>query len=515
MNPAIRGILGRELVQDPSKCLRELQYKSLLTYDTHTHRYRYHQLIKEFFSNISSITLYFTVEKEQFSDHFATYYATLYCKIALPDVETTYDLRGFQTLDLERCNFEYLFKQDMEISIVNHLDILNRVSCNIFGIFLMTSEAHVQQLIAIAKRFMNEMQLQYLTGLNLIKYCQFLLWNILMQYDVQFALISNHTGKSTYFKVYVNLLTMLSKVDGWSHRLQILLSRSKRVEELYHLASTDNSSSSRMVYAKYYSALANSYIRLNQYDKFLKCWQKILFLKKQLQDCENKRCSHLHKGLAYFGRGDYEQAIEHLHPLLKLEKLSASRKARILILLYESYSNIGDLVNAEKILHSKFYEDILQQLSWHATHLNESGCYVKCGSLPPPDIPQLTDAHQPYTEPSIEDELVNHCCTSDPHAFVVYKLTDDSPYQCLYTRWGQDNSIHAHTLDNDLQRMILKLLNQGATRENYITLRIAATFYSSGRGEEDKEKLYVLSNAVKGSRECIQFHVCSVMYCMW
>ena len=82
------------------------------------------------------------------------------------------------------------------------------------------------------------------------------------------------------------LLTLLSKadgkVDGRSHQLQTLLSRSERVEELYHLATTDDSSSSHMVYAKYYSALANTYIRLNQYDKFLKCWQKILFLKKQL-----------------------------------------------------------------------------------------------------------------------------------------------------------------------------------------------------------------------------------------
>ena len=66
-------------------------------------------------------------------------------------METTYNLKGFQTLDLERCNFEYLFA--MEISIENHLDILNRVSCNIFDtlFLLMTSEAHVQQLIAIAK----------------------------------------------------------------------------------------------------------------------------------------------------------------------------------------------------------------------------------------------------------------------------------------------------------------------------------------------------------------------------
>ena len=338
-----------------------------------------------------------------------------------------------------------------------------------------------------------------------------------MQYDAQFGLILNRTGKSASFKVYVNLLTRLSKtddkVDGQSHRLQTLLSRSKRVEELYHLARTDDSNSSCMVYAKYYSALTNSYIRLNQYDEFLECWQKILFLKKQLKGCVNKRCSRLHKGLTYFGRGKYKQAIEHLHPLLKLESLSVSRKARILILLYESYSNIGDIVNAEKTLHSTFYKDILQHMFWYATHLVESECYVKCGSPPPPDVPQLTDAHQPYTESSIEDELDDdsphlHHCTSDPSDSIVYKPTDDSPHQRLY-QCGPDDSTYARTLDNGLQRMILKLLNRGARRENYRTLMIAATFYRYGRGEEDKGK--ILSNAVKESRDCIRFNSCSTV----
>ena len=102
---------------------------------------------------------------------------------------------------------------------------------------------------------MDEIKLQYLTELNLINYCQ-LLKTILMLYDVHFVPISNRIGNSASFEVYVNLLTLLSKadgkVDGQSHRLQTLVSRSKRVEELYHLASTNDSSSSRMVYAKYY-----------------------------------------------------------------------------------------------------------------------------------------------------------------------------------------------------------------------------------------------------------------------
>jgi len=491
-----------------SECWGTLRYKSLLGIDGRTDRYRFHQLVKDFL--MMQIR---TEEREQFSDHFAIYYTTLYCAIVLSPVEPNYHLKGFQILDLERRNFEHLFA--MQNTIERHLNVSSRITCNVSDTLslMMTSEIHMQYVTALAS-LLDEIQFQYLTESQLTLYHQSL-WSTLMQYDAHFVLISNLTGKSTSFKIYVNLLTRLSKidgkVDGQSHRLQILLSRSKKVKELYHLASTDDSSSSRMVYAKYYSALANSYIRLNQYDEFLECWQKILFLKKQLKGCVNKRCSHLHKGLAYFGRGNYEQAIEYLHPLLKLERLSASRKARILILLYESYSSIGDMVNADKILHSDFYKDILQQLFWYATHLVECECYLKCGSPPPTDVLELTNAHQPYTEPSTEDKLDDdsphqHPCTRDPSDFTVYEPTDDSPYQRLY-QCAPDDSSYARTLDNGLQRMILKLLNQGATRENYRTLMIAATFYRNERGEEDKGKLLI--NAVKESRDCIRFDACS------
>ena len=243
--------------------------------------------------------------------------------------------------------------------------------------------------------------------------------------------------------MYVNLLILLSKadgkVDGQSHQLQTLLSRSERLEELYLCASTDDGSSSRMVYTKYYSALANSYIRLNQYDKFLECWKKILFLKKQLQDCENKRCSHLHNGLAYFGRGNYEQAIKHLHPLLKLESLSTSRKARILILLYESYSSIGDFLNAVKILHNHFYEDILVWRATH-THVPVSGCHVKSGFLPSPSIPQFTDGQQPSI--ALEDDDTTHQHHHIPGDFTHCRPTDDSTNQQHYF---QNISSTAHT----------------------------------------------------------------------
>ena len=155
------------------------------------------------------------MEREQFSDHFAIYYVTLYCGAALPDIEAKHHLEGFQILDLERCNFDYLFT--MHVSIERHLDIL--MSCNVSDFDILsrvnTSEAQVRQLIAFAKRQIEDkIKWQYLTKLNLIRYCQ-LLKTILMEYDVYFALVSNHTGNSASFEVYVNRPCSVRPMVKW------------------------------------------------------------------------------------------------------------------------------------------------------------------------------------------------------------------------------------------------------------------------------------------------------------
>ena len=77
----------------------------------------------------------------------------------------------------------------------------------------MTSEIHMQYVTALA-RLLNEIQLQYLTESQLTLYHQSL-WSTLMQYDAQFALISNHTGKSASFKVYVNLHGLAKLMVKW------------------------------------------------------------------------------------------------------------------------------------------------------------------------------------------------------------------------------------------------------------------------------------------------------------
>ena len=70
----------------------------------------------------------------------------------------------------------------MHVSVESQFDILK--SCNVSDFDILsrmnTSEALVRQLINRGKRqIVDEIKLQYLTELNLVKYCQ-LLKNILM-----------------------------------------------------------------------------------------------------------------------------------------------------------------------------------------------------------------------------------------------------------------------------------------------------------------------------------------------
>ena len=90
-------------MQDPSKCLRELQYKSLLNYDTHTQRYRFHQLIKEFFTYISNKYEDNNILKETFLHHFGDYYKKFGFTEAYKSLR-----QEFHLLDKERSNIDFL-----------------------------------------------------------------------------------------------------------------------------------------------------------------------------------------------------------------------------------------------------------------------------------------------------------------------------------------------------------------------------------------------------------------------
>ena len=104
-NSAVLGILEGKLVNDTSMCLKALQHKSLISYNAHIQRYRYHQLIKEFFVYVSSE---FTQNKSEllndtFFVHFEAYYVTLSNNFQAYEASDFYYF-----LDTERSNIDFV-----------------------------------------------------------------------------------------------------------------------------------------------------------------------------------------------------------------------------------------------------------------------------------------------------------------------------------------------------------------------------------------------------------------------
>ena len=173
-----------------SKCLNLLKYRSLLSIDGNKGRYRFHQLVKEFLTSQG-----LTMEQEQFSDHFAIYYVTLYCGVALPDIEAKHHLEAFQILDLHgkiqlwapiyyACFYWYS-------KVMQRIRFWHSFSCE-----------HLWSSGKTTNRFHKASHWGW-NKVVVLNYCQ-LLNTILMLYDVHFTPISNHIGNSASFEVYVN-----------------------------------------------------------------------------------------------------------------------------------------------------------------------------------------------------------------------------------------------------------------------------------------------------------------------
>ena len=97
-------------MEHPSNCLRELQYKSLLSYDPHTQQYRYHQLIKEFFTYISNEYEDSELLNKTFISHFTAYFASYHGSCGYVD-----EIRNLlKSIDAERPNFDFLNSHSLQ-----------------------------------------------------------------------------------------------------------------------------------------------------------------------------------------------------------------------------------------------------------------------------------------------------------------------------------------------------------------------------------------------------------------
>ena len=379
-NSAVQGILEVELVNDTSKCLNVLRHKSLLSYDSH--RYRYHQLIKEFFTYISSEFNH--GESEQLKKTFFYHYEEYYGKLLVNNADECYHF-----LDTERANIDFLcscrnnnnpsctesrkneFSFSLSKCVLDILHLCNSVTFhrNPDPLLLVPLSLCEQAVNNILQYHINMELTPVLTLHRLIADLQLSIHRGeihdavslgieigqrgLIIIDVEYAPISMQRGLSVYLEMYVNLLVQLSKLEATIHgkqsAVQVLLLRYRRITELYSYAS-ENDLESRQVYIKYHSALEHSYILLGQFHKFLEHRRKILELKWSLAKCKQVECTPTHLALAYFGQGDYEHSAKYLEPLLQSKSLKDNRRVQLFILLYESHKNLGNTERAAHLL---------------------------------------------------------------------------------------------------------------------------------------------------------------------
>ena len=405
--PAVQSILGRKLVQDPSNCLRELQYKSLLSYESLTQRYRYHQLIKEFFAYISD-------EDSELSETFLSNFLDYYKRLGV--IETYESLREvFHLLDKERSNFDFLFTQGLEIDPSNtHRDHLESTALIVFNstiaaldmlhickslhsrdplfrtlarLQLMNPKLYIDSAKQVVDTRESQQGILQDPQHPLFNLATMVLWQSedvatfhlhllkgdihgativgihvgqqgLFELDSEFAGLSMYLGLSAYLEMYVKLLVQLSKLEAIVHdtqnAIESLLMRYHRVAELFSFAPP-NDLETQWIRIKYHSALAHNYILLGQFDHFLEQWKEILQLKWSPTRCKQVGCTSIHMALAHFGQGDYEQSAKRMEALLHSKSLQSNGRVRLFILLHASYKRLGNVERAAQLLTKDHY----------------------------------------------------------------------------------------------------------------------------------------------------------------
>ena len=278
--------MGKGLVQDPSKCLRELHYKSLLNYDTHTQRYRYHQLIKKFFTHVPN-----KYEGNKLRETFLHQFVDYYRRLSFMDTyESLQDV--FHLLDKERSNFDFIFTRNLEINPHHDLESIAVIAFN--STFTALQMLHIcKSLHSRNPVYRTRVRLElmkpklYIGSAELVvdiresqhdmlqdqqdplfNLAHIILWQSedlatfhfclligdihgatlmgihmgqqgLSELDSDFPAISMYTGLSAYLERYVKLLVQLSKLEAMVHgrqnAVETLLMRYDRVAELFSL----------------------------------------------------------------------------------------------------------------------------------------------------------------------------------------------------------------------------------------------------------------------------------------
>ena len=363
-------------------CIKTLHVRSLLVYYQHTSRFQFHRLIKEYILNVqrSFPVPNYEIEQELFWVEFFRHYLELMYNVTLINVNFTdvYTMtEKWKIVDIERQNFDVLFHSSHgdtplysllkgRIMESKHMrKIYSMLETNLVAIganmslilkrteakHLLTSEPQYHPDVELLEEEMANDQLKYFELKT--RESTFDWQEKILRIDLFHYPIVNDIGHEEYVKVYTDLLLLtqkLSMIKTRSAAPEVLELRHGRMLDLYS-QDTISTSTKIKLYTKFYSALATAYILDNKHLQFMDCWRAILQVKKTLEPCRQRDCSHSYLGLAYCGKGDYERCVHHLELAWQASEGSTKKRARYLVVLYHAYKEIGTEEKALQVVN--------------------------------------------------------------------------------------------------------------------------------------------------------------------
>ena len=409
---AARSVLNHRHASD---CVDKLQKRSLLVYYQHTSRFQFHRLIKEYILILqrSLPILNYEIEQELFWVSFLRHYWGLISNVSFSaDVYTLTE--KWKVVDAERHNFDVLLsashgdrlfyslmkKLTVESDpvrelysmlqsssaefVANQTDILKRAIhtqktnlCHMADIKLLYSHPMVQNdpelrttllvsypfLDGIAKHLFNYLNRDIfrLPFFEVVNQRIQTPWMIII--DLFHRPLANDIGHEEYVKMYTDILLLEHKMNMFkshSGAPEVLELRHDRMLDLYSQYEVSTSMKIKL-YTKFYSALATAYILDNKHLQFMDCWRAILQVKKTLEPCRQRDCSHSYLGLAYYGKGDYEKCVHHLELAWQASEGSTKKRARYLVVLYHAYKEIGTEEKALQVV-DVMYKLVLDEI---------------------------------------------------------------------------------------------------------------------------------------------------------
>lgn len=310
--------------------LKILVQRSLLEYSSTYKRYNYHRLIQEFFK-IRSDQSEFKYLYKKFSEHFIL----ILERMAQKDF-----MKAIKSFDAERHNIHHLFS------------LLRKLKDDKRG------KEVAKKFMKIAETINHFMNSDYKFITELQDYLNMILLYFKENKDVMFKTFDQDKFVGLYSRLSIQLITAAA------HMLEDNIMLIHTMEDYWWLFDRYNSSISPDVYLKYYSTLALLYEETGNYNRAVRCHQRLI---KELKNCDQEEeCSNFEIGNIYFQMKYYNYSMRFYE--MELESMTEYnniiKRAEILVKIYQIHAILQPHDDSKEKALLRIERDIMQILQF-------------------------------------------------------------------------------------------------------------------------------------------------------